>query len=223
MSVLSLKRKPDTPADGPPRGAQTAARPPRVRRRPLMLVGTITAVLVGGLGAAWVFTTSAASTEVVATRAAVQRGEVIERDDLMVVKVGLDPSLDVMPAGRIEEIAGQRAATDLVAGGLLASSSVTAEVVPGAGEALVGVAFAPTMLPAEPLLAGDRVTIVQTPGAQGEVTTAPIVMEAVVSQVTVLETGDTKVDVLVPSEKAAELAARNGTGQLALVLEARER
>ena len=51
MSVLSLKKKPDTPADEPGRGAQTAARPPRVRRRPLLLVGTITAVLVGGLGA----------------------------------------------------------------------------------------------------------------------------------------------------------------------------
>ena len=44
-----------------------------------------------------------------------------------------------------------------------------------------------------------------------------------VSQVTVLETGDFKVDVLVPAGKAAELAARNGTGRLALVLEARER
>ncbi|MEA5053835.1 MAG: hypothetical protein VB093_10385, partial [Propionicimonas sp.] len=72
-------------------------------------------------------------------------------------------------------------------------------------------------------LAGDRVTIVETPGAQGDVVTAPIVMQAVVSQVTLLETGDTKVDVLVPTEKAAELAARNGTGRLALVLEARER
>lgn len=223
MSVSRLKNKPGTPAPEPLSGPRTAARPPRIRRRPLLLVGTIAAVLVGGLGAAWVFTTSAASTEVVAVRAAVQRGEVIDRDDLTVVRVGLDPSLDVVPAARIEQIAGQRAATDLVAGGLLASSSVTAGVVPKAGESLVGVALAATMLPAEPLLAGDRVTIVETPGAQGEVTTAPIVMEAVVSQVTVLETGDTKVDVLVPSEKAAELAARNGTGRLALVLEARER
>lgn len=223
MSVLNLNRKRDGSAPQPLNAAMTRARPPRVRRRPLLLVGTIAAVLLGGLGTAWVFTTSAASTEVVGVRVAVQRGEVIDRDDLTVVKVGLDPSLDVVAGDRIEEIVGQRAATDLAAGGLLASGSLTNQVVPKAGESLVGVALAPSMLPAEALLAGDRVTIVETPGAQGEVVTAPIVMQAVVSQVTLLETGDTKVDVLVPTEKAAELAARNGTGRLALVLEARER
>lgn len=223
MSVLNLNRKRDGSAPQPLNGPMTRARPPRVRRRPLLLVGTIAAVLLGGLGTAWVFTTSAASTEVVGVRVAVQRGEVIDRDDLTVVKVGLDPSLDVVTGDRIEEIVGQRAATDLAAGGLLAAGSLTDQVVPKAGESLVGVALAPSMLPAEALLAGDRVTIVETPGAQGEVVTAPIVMQAVVSQVTLLETGDTKVDVLVPTEKAAELAARNGTGRLALVLEARER
>lgn len=223
MSVLSLKKKPEVPALDPLNGARTLARPPKVRRRPLLLVGTIAAVLVGGLGTAWVFMTSAASTEVVAIRAAVQRGKVIDREDLVVMKVGLDPSLDVVPASQIDQVSGQRAATDLAAGGLLARSSVTDQVVPRAGEAMVGVTLAPSMLPGEPLLAGDRVLIVETPGLQGEVVTAPVVLEATVSQVTVLETGDFKVDVLVPAEKAAELAARNGTGRLALVLEARER
>ncbi len=223
MSVLSLKKKPEIPALDPLNGARTLARPPKVPRRPLLLVGTIAAVLVGGLGTAWVFMTSAASTEVVAIRAAVQRGEVIDREDLVVMKVGLDPSLDVVPASQIDRVSGRRAATDLAAGGLLARSSVTDQVVPRAGEAMVGVTLAPSMLPGEPLLAGDRVLIVETPGLQGEVVTAPVVLEATVSQVTVLETGDFKVDVLVPAGKAAELAARNGTGRLALVLEARER
>ncbi|MCA0308816.1 MAG: SAF domain-containing protein [Actinobacteria bacterium] len=221
--MLSLKKTPESPAPEPLTGPRTLARPPKVRRRPLLLVGTIAAVLVGGLGTAWLFTTSAASTEVVAVRAAVQRGEVIDREDLVVVKVGLDPSLDIVPASRIDQVAGQRAATDLAPGGLLASGSVTDEVLPRAGETLVGVGLAPTMLPAEPLLAGDRVRIVETPGPQGEVVTAPVVMEAVVSRVTLLEIGDTLVDVLVPSDKAAELAARAATGRVALVLEARER
>lgn len=149
MSVLSMK-KPVTPAPGVG-GAHTPARPPKIRRRPLMLVGTIAAVVVGGLGTAWVFTASAASSEVVAVRAAVERGEVIDRTDLVVVKVGLDPSLDIVPASRIDQVVGQRAATDLAPGGLLASGSVTDEVLPKAGETLVGVGLAPTMLPAEPL------------------------------------------------------------------------
>ena len=88
---------------------------------------------------------------------------------------------------------------------------------------VVGIGLASGMLPAEPLLAGDHVRIVETPGQQGEVVTSPVVMEAVVSRVTVLETGDTLVDVLVPTEKSAELAARAATGRVALVLESRER
>lgn len=223
MSVLSLKKTPESSAPESLTGPRTLARPPKVRRRPLLLVGTIAAVLVGGLGTAWLFTMSAASTEVVAVRAAVQRGEVIDREDLVVVKVGLDPSLDIVPASRIDQVAGQRAATDLAPGGLLASGSVTDEVLPRAGETLVGVGLAPTMLPAEPLLAGDRVRIVETPGPQGEVVTPPVVMDAVISRVTLLETGDTLVDVLVSTDKAAELAARAATGRVALVLEARER
>lgn len=221
MSVLSMKKS-VTPAPGVG-GAHTPARPPKIRRRPLMLVATIAAVVVGGLGTAWVFMASAASSEVVAVRAAVERGEVIDRTDLVVVKVGLDPSLDIVPASRIDQIAGQRAATDLAPGGLLAAGSVTNEVLPKAGETLVGVGLAQTMHPAEPLLAGDQVRIVETPGQQGEVVTAPVVMAAVVSRVTILETGDTLVDVLVPTERAAELAARAATGRVALVLESRER
>lgn len=222
MSVLSM-RKQATPSPDSAHRARTQARPPKVRRRPLVLMGAIAAVLVGALAAVWIWTTSATATDVVAVRQAVQRGEVIDRADLEVVKVGLDPALDIVPASRIDQIAGQRAATDLAAGGLLVAGSVTNEVLPKAGEALVGVGLAPAMLPAEPLLPGDQVRIVETPGQQGEVVTAPVVMEAVVSRVTILETGDTLVDVLVPTEKSAELAARAATGRVALVLESRER
>mgnify|MGYP002585579386 FL=1 len=222
MSVLSM-RKQETPSPDSVNGARTQARPPKVRRRPLMLMGAVAAVLIGALAAVWIWTTSATAADVVAVREAVQRGEVIDRADLEVVKVGLDPSLDIVPAARIDQIAGQRAATDLAPGGLLAAGSVTNQVLPKAGQTLVGVGLAPAMLPAEPLLAGDRVRIVETPDQQGEVVTAPVAMEAVVSRVTILETGDTLVDVLVPTDKAAELAARAATGRVALVLESRER
>lgn len=219
---LKLRNKPTVPAEHL-NGARTTARPPKIRRRPLVLVGAIAAILIGALAAVWTWTSSATATEVVAVREAVQRGERIDRSDLVLVKVGLDPSLDVVPASRLDQVVGQRAATDLARGGLLASGSVTRAVLPKVGQSMVGVGFAPTMLPAEPLLAGDRVRIVETPGAQGEVVTAPVAMDAEVASVTVLESGDTLVDVLVPTEKAPELAARSGTGRLALILEARER
>jgi len=50
-----------------------------------------------------------------------------------------------------------------------------------------------------------------------------VVAVSFISQVTILETGDTLVDVLVPTERAPELAARAATGRVALVLESRER
>lgn len=219
-SLASGKR--EVPSE-PVAGSRTPGGRPRVRRRPLFLVSAVGAVLVGALGSAWLWFSMSTATEVVAVQAAVQRGEVVEREDLILVRVTLDPALDAVPAARIDEMVGRRAVVDLAAGGLLVAGSVSDQVVPRAGEAMVGVGLAPAMLPAEPLLAGDRVLIVETPGSQGEVTTAPVVMEAVVSRVTVLDTGLTLVDVLTGEERAAELAARAATGRVALVLSSRER
>ena len=72
---------------------------------------------------------------------------------------------------------------------------------------------------------GDSVRVVTTPGDQGEVTEQdPVTIEArVVGVGRVEETGETVVDVSVPREDAAELAARAATGRVALVLDARER
>ncbi len=80
------------------------------------------------------------------------------------------------------------------------------------------------MLPAEPIAPGDAVRVVQTPGAQGEVADAPVTVSATVVGVHPSETGDqTIVDVVVPAEAAADLAARAATGKVALVLDSRER
>lgn len=223
MSAVGLNSGTRKASPGRMEGGQSALRPPRVRRHPVVLVSAIAAVLVGALGSLWLWTSMSSAVEVVAVQSGVQRGEVIERQSLILVQVALDPVLDVVRADRIDEIVGRRAATDLPAGGLVVAGSLADRVVPQAGEALVGVGLSPAMMPAEPLVAGDRVRIVETPGALGEVTTAPVVTDAIVSRVTVLDTGLTLVDVLVGEDRAAELAARASTGRVALVLSARER
>lgn len=201
----------------------SAPRPPRVRRRPVVLVSAIAAVVVGALGSLWLWTSMSSAVDVVALQTTVHRGEIIDREDLILVQVALDPALDAVRADGLDDVVGRRAATDLPAGGLLVAASISEQVVPQAGDALVGVGLSPAMMPAEPLVAGDRVRIVETPGALGEVTTAPVVMDAIVSRVTILDTGLTLVDVVVPEDRAAELAARAATGRVALVLSSRER
>jgi hypothetical protein len=80
-------------------------------------------------------------------------------------------------------------------------------------------------MPGEPLLPGDVVAVVETPG-QGEPSSAsPVVVEA-----TVLRTyagagtfDQTVVDVVVPEDRAPELASRVATGRIGVVLMSRER
>ena len=95
-------------------------------------------------------------------------------------------------------------------------------VVPGQGETLVGVPISPGLMPTEGLQAGDRVRLVQTPGQSGEVAGVPVTIPATVVSVTPGDT-QTVVNVVVSTDRAAELAARAGTGRVALVVDSRAR
>lgn len=195
-----------------------------MRRRPLLLAASIVGVGLGALLTVWAWSATTASTEVVAVRETVLRGEHIERADLMTVRIGADPTLRTVAAADLDSLVGQRAALDIAAGGLLTTDAVAPVVVPATGLALVGVALQPGMLPATQLQAGDRVRFVITPGPQGE-PSAPIPepLAATVHQVTMLESGLQVVDALVPTAQAGQLAAASSTGRVVLVLDSRER
>lgn len=198
--------------------------PPKLRRRPVALLVSVATIVLGSLVGLWLWTAAGHTTEVLAVRTLVHRGEVIDRDDLMVVRVGLDPAVKTVPAAQANAIAGQRAALDLAPGGLLTGDALAALVVPAKGTSVVGIGLAPGMLPAEPIAPGDAVRVVQTPGPQGEVAGTPVTIPATVVGVHPAEAGDqTIVDVLVPAEAAPDLAARAATGKVALVLDSRER
>jgi hypothetical protein len=80
-------------------------------------------------------------------------------------------------------------------------------------------------MPGEPLLAGDRVLIVDTPAAgEAPPSETPSAIEATVLQThSRAEAEQVVVDVVVPREDALDLAARVATGRIAVVLESRER
>jgi hypothetical protein len=200
--------------------------PPRLRRRPALVAASIAAICMGALLAVWAYTGASTSQDVLAVRTTVHRGEIITRDDLMTAQIGVDPALKPLPASAADTVVGKRAAMDLAAGGLVTAEDVTSAVVPAKGMSLVGVSLPPALMPAAQLQSGDQVRIVATPGAQGDVATGTSPTSIGATVVGVRGAGDNGqivVDVSVPYDQAAELAARAATGKIALVLDSRER
>src|SRR5215207_1046045 len=233
MSVTTeAKRKPTTKrakktaeAASSPMTRDAIAPPPKLRRRPLLVVASIAAVCMGALLGVWAYTSISTAQEVVAVRSSVQRGELINREDLVPVRIGVDPALSPIPATELDGVVGQRAAMDLPAGGLVTRDSIAATVVPAQDMSVVGVALPAALLPGEPLRAGDQVRVVATPGQQGDVDEGQqrSITATVVGIYPDADSDQTVVSVQVPHDQAAELAARAATGKVALVLDFRER
>ena len=199
--------------------------PPKLRRRPTIVAGAIGAVCLGAVLAAWAWSSSTSTQQVLVATAEIPRGSVIEAEDLTTARLNVDSAVAVLPASAADELIGQRAALDVAAGGLLTPDLVQGESIPASGESLVGVALKPEQAPGETLMAGDLVRVVVTPGQDGE--TPKIAPEFSAAEVVGIhhdsETGQTVVDLLVPHAEASLLAARVATGNVALVLDSRDR
>ncbi len=198
--------------------------PARARRRPAQVGVGVALIALGGLTSGWLVRTTSSTVPVVAVAAPVARGEVIERSDLTAVQARLDPSVPAIPAGQLESLVGGVATTGLLAGSLLPPAAVSDQLLPGRGASLVGVALTTAQRPAGALVPGDPVRVVETPTTGGDAPlTEPDAIEGEVVAVTAPDpAGVVTVDVLVPENVAAGLAARVATGRVALVLDARE-
>ena len=151
-----------TPATAsvPPRRPDPPAPAVRRVRVPQLALG----VLLAGLAALTFVLFNAASvqrTPVLALVSDVQRGQVLEVEDLQVVHVGTDDVLALTPADRSDLLVGRAAVTDLVAGTLVTTDQVAAgaTLTPGAG--VVGLALAPGQYPTPRLAIGDLVSVVE--------------------------------------------------------------
>lgn len=199
--------------------------PPKLRRRPALVAAAIGAICIGALLAGWAWTATTNTQDVLVARHSIERGAVIEADDLARVRLSADPALKPVAAAQFDQVVGQRAAMDIAEGGMLTPGSFTDKVVPGEGQSVVGVALTPAQAPGLGLQYGDKVRVVVTP-AQGEELPAgtPLTNDAsVVGVHTSDETGQTVIDLLVPKADATVLATRIATGNIALVLDSRER
>lgn len=205
--------------------AQVISPPQKLRRRPLMIVAAFLAVCLGGLIGVFAFQAVSTAQDVVAVRQTIERGALITRDNLMTVKVSIDPALKPVPGAEIDQLVGKRAAYDIVSGGVITRDQVTDQSLPARGNTVVGISLGPGMAPTQQIKPGDAVRIIPTPGQQGEVPAKdPATIPATVVTISVDEaTGNTNLAVLVPSGVAARVAAIASTGRAAVVLDSQER
>lgn len=235
MSGLTIPKpslKPGRPAtpepaeDRSPGGRESVPAPAvKLRRRPALVAVSVALVVLGALLSVWAYSSVGNAHQVVAVRSDVPRGRVITAADLVTVRIGVDPALETVPAEGMSNLVGRRAAVELKAGQLVVPSAVADAVVPGQGRSVVGLSLAAGQFPSEPLVAGDRVRVVSTPGQQGDVEADQVrVFDAVVVQVGAADvSGRSSVSVEVAAQQAPEVAARAASGKVALVLDSRER
>ena len=222
---MKTEQKTKTPgSDSVPRLAASpmAAGRGKLQRSPLLIVFGLL-VLVAGAAFGWfMWATTSTASELVAAKQDVQRGQIISAEDLTTVRVTLDPSLRAVPGSDLQSLVGKRAAADLTAGTLVSPDEVTDALLPPTGMSVVAVPIDAGLVPRVPILAGDTVRLVQTPASGGELVASPLTVTAEVVNVTA-DDRVTVVDVLVPADKASELAALAATGRVALVLDSRAR
>ncbi|MCM0678636.1 SAF domain-containing protein [Micromonospora phytophila] len=145
--------------------------PPKVvrqrRMRPGLLGLAVLLIALGGLGAAFAVTSVRATGSYLAVARAVEVGRQISADDLVPVQVAGGQGLSPVPADRLGEVVGKRAAVSLTPGTLLTMAQLTDDPLLGPGQQQLALGLGPAEVPARKLHPGDRVLLVSTPDDNG--------------------------------------------------------
>ncbi|MEV4117636.1 SAF domain-containing protein [Micromonospora sp. NPDC049645] len=141
--------------------------PPKVVRqrrvRPGLLGLAVLLIALGGLGAAFAVTSVRATGSYLAVARPVEVGREISAADLITVQVAGGQGLRPVPAGRLDEVVGKRAAVALVPGTLLTLGQVTDDPLLGPGQQQIALGLKTAQVPARELHPGDKVLLVSTP------------------------------------------------------------
>ncbi|MEH0935761.1 SAF domain-containing protein [Micromonospora psammae] len=158
---MSLATRNGTPIDAP-------VAPPRVvrqrRTRPGLLGLAVLLIALGGLGAAFAVTSVKATGSYLAVARPVEVGRQLSADDLVTVQVSGGRGLAPVPAKRLDEVVGKRAAVSLTPGTLLTMAQLTDAPLLGQGQQQIALGLTPAQVPARKLHPGDKVLLVSTPG-----------------------------------------------------------
>lgn len=99
---------------------------------------------------------------VLALRNDVVAGQIIQADDLTVVRVSTDGGIRPIPSSQREAVVGEPAATNLLAGTLLVEEAVGTADGLDTGTAVIAVPVPKTELPSEDLEPGDKLVLYRT-------------------------------------------------------------
>ena len=134
----------------------------RKRRMPEM-AGGLLLVVVCALGALWWQTSSTERQPVLALRNPIERGDLVQLDDLQIVSIDTDQAIAVLADTEAAQVVGRVARTDLAAGTLVTPDQFSSSSTLGVDDGVVGLALDPGQFPSLSLAPGDAVSVVLTP------------------------------------------------------------
>jgi hypothetical protein len=167
LDPRTVASPPGEPSALAPTVASRTPLPPRMpgRRNPKWIALGIVALCLGGLLSYAIYARVVTETSVVAVKQTVYRGEVVHEDDLTKAVVQGNSFPHAIPASRLADVVGQRAAFDLPVGSLVADTSVTDATAPSPGSSVVGLKLGTGQAPAALLLPAAPVRLVALPPA----------------------------------------------------------
>lgn len=155
-----------TKRNGSSRTTRFDLEPPAVSQRrsrwPELSVG-LAVIGFFALIAAWFYSSSSDSVSVLALRSPVERGDVIESSDLMIVDISSEGRVSALGSEMVGTVVGNVALTDLSVGTLLTGDLFADRAAIASGEGVVGLALSPGEFPTLSLRPGDLVRVVETP------------------------------------------------------------
>ncbi|MGC5318312.1 SAF domain-containing protein [Micromonospora arida] len=163
---MSLATRNGTPSVDAPINPPTVVRQRRVR--PGLLGLAVLLIALGGLGAAFAVTSVRATGSYLAVARPVEVGREISAADLLTVQVAGGQGLRPVPAARLDEVVGKRAAVALLPGTLLTLGQVTDDPLLGPGQQQIALGLKTAQVPARELHPGDKVLLVSTPDSNAD-------------------------------------------------------
>lgn len=200
-------------------GAGALGTPLPTRQRHSGFIALSVALIVGlaALGA-YLYSSAGAKTPVVMMLRQVPVGQVVQRADVTTVPVS--GRVVAVAGGNIDSVVGQRAAVTLLPDTLVQRSMLTSGDVLLSGQAQVGVAVRSGQVPADGLVPGDVVRVVQL-AVKGAVELDALVLadraQVFSARPDPAVSGGTLVTVTVPDGVSTAVAAASGAGVVALV------
>ncbi len=215
-------RRTDPSGNGQDTAGPFRLEPPRRRVQAPQLLIAVFLVAISSLVVVVLFSRAAARDPVLALAVAVERGQVISSDDLMVVYVATDDPIATLSSEAAPGLVGLTAVADLEAGTILTPAHFVSRSLLDAGDGVVGLALSPGEYPTPLLAPGDRVDVVLTDRVSPEASdSAPetVVRAAEVFDVAELGTqGDRFISLRMNADAAADVARAAAAGRVRLVL-----